>query len=81
MGDHDIPLAEFVEAFAATARFYGSGRKKDRELLHEALLPALAKAAAADDAYAVALVAERIKEIVKHPDGDYKNILGGARLG
>jgi hypothetical protein len=85
MGDHDIPLADFVDAFAATARFYGEGRKRDRELLYETLLPALAKAARADDAYAVALVAERIKEVVKHPDGGYENIvamnLGGARLG
>ena len=81
MGDHGIPLDEFV---AATARFYGSGRKRDRALLHEALLPALAKAAAADDAYAIALVAKRIREVVKHPDGDYENIvqmnLGGVRL-
>jgi hypothetical protein len=80
--DSAIPLGEFVEAFAATAP--GSGRKKDRKLLHEVLLPVLAKAAAADNAYAVALIAERIREVVKHPDGGYENIVkltGGVRLG
>ena len=80
MGD----LSDFVETFAATARFYGAGRKCDRKLLHELLLPALAKAAAHDNAYAVALITKRIREVVKHPDGDYERIvdmnLGGARL-
>jgi hypothetical protein len=79
-----VPLAEFAEALAATARFYSSGLKRDRTLLHEELLPALAKAAEAEDAHLVALIAERIRAVVKHPDGGYENIVkmtGGVRLG
>jgi hypothetical protein len=76
-------LTEFAETFAAAARWHGV-QKKHRVLLHERLLPALARTAEWDDAAGVAHITKQIATLVKHPDTYYSETVkmtGGVRLG